>query len=276
MKSTDPWTNFKRIEKFPHKIGLSLSGGAARGAYQMGFWRALQESGISDNVKIITGASVGGINAALMLQNDWEQSKKLWVEAEPQDGFDHLREKPEEGVFGLLKDGIKNGGIRIDGLKKMLREYLDEVKIRHSPIDLGFVVYNLSQRKGEAWFKDQVPNGQLTEYIIAGASLPVFQRHQIGENKYIDGGVYKIMPIEMAFERYDLDLLIGLDVAEASKFMPLLWRSKWRFGDRLMYLRPSQSLPSPINFSRKAREIQLDLGYRDGARVCERLMKLAR
>jgi NTE family protein len=274
MKAADPWSYFKNVEKFPAKLGLSLSGGAARGAYQMGFWRAMLESGLSEQVKIITGASVGGINAALMLQNDWKKSMQLWLEAEPQDGFDHLREKPEQGVIGLLKDGIKNGGIRIDGLKKMLRECLDEEKIRQSPIDLGLVIYNLSQRKGEAWFKDQIPDHQLKEYIIGGASLPVFQRHQIGENKYIDGGIYKIMPIEMAFERHELDLLIGLDVAEASKFMPLLWRSKWRFGERLMYLRPSQSLPSPINFSRKARETQLDLGYQDGAKICGQLLKL--
>jgi hypothetical protein len=33
-------------------------------------------------------------------------------------------------------------------------------------------------------------------------------------------------------------------------------------------------LPSPINFSRKARETQLDLGYQDGAKICGQLLKL--
>jgi hypothetical protein len=66
-------------------------------------------------------------------------------------------------------------------------------------------------------------------------------------------------------------LVIGVDVAEASKFLPEMWNIKQKYGDKLMYLRPSKALPSPLNFSVSARKLQIELGYRDGM---ERLSKL--
>jgi NTE family protein len=249
------------------RLGLSLSGGAARGAYQIGFWRALRENGVMEQVKIITGASVGAINGALMVQDDWEKALSLWTETEPADGFDQLRESPGMGYLGLIQDGLKNRGVRVSGLKKLLYEALNEELIQAAGIDFGLVIFNLSQRRGESWYKDEIPRGLLSDYIIGSASFPAFQAHRIGENKYLDGGMYKILPVDLAFKRHELDLLIGIDVAEASRFLPLLWRSKMKYGERLLYLRPSRLLPSPANFSRQARVDQIDIGYEDGLKA---------
>ena len=40
---------------------IALEGGGARGAYQVGAWRALEEAGIRYNA--VSGTSVGAINA---------------------------------------------------------------------------------------------------------------------------------------------------------------------------------------------------------------------
>ncbi|MBR4616190.1 MAG: patatin-like phospholipase family protein, partial [Kiritimatiellae bacterium] len=45
-------------------IGLVLSGGGAKGAYQAGVWKALVESGVANRIAAISGTSVGAINAA--------------------------------------------------------------------------------------------------------------------------------------------------------------------------------------------------------------------
>ena len=50
------------------EFGLVLAGGGIKGAYQVGVWKALKEVGI--NISAITGASIGSINGALILQND--------------------------------------------------------------------------------------------------------------------------------------------------------------------------------------------------------------
>lgn len=47
------------------EYGLVLEGGGAKGAYQIGVWKALMEYGIK--IKAIAGVSVGALNGALFL-----------------------------------------------------------------------------------------------------------------------------------------------------------------------------------------------------------------
>ena len=58
------------------KQALVLSGGGARGAYQIGVWKALEELNIKCN--IVTGASIGSINGALYTQGALKEAEKLW------------------------------------------------------------------------------------------------------------------------------------------------------------------------------------------------------
>ena len=58
------------------KLGLVLSGGGAKGAYQIGAYRALRKLG--KNPEIITGTSVGAINGLLIVQGDLYKAVKLW------------------------------------------------------------------------------------------------------------------------------------------------------------------------------------------------------
>ena len=44
-------------------VGLVLSGGGAKGAYQIGMLRALEELGISRQISVISGTSIGAFNA---------------------------------------------------------------------------------------------------------------------------------------------------------------------------------------------------------------------
>lgn len=45
------------------KIGLVLAGGGAKGAYEVGVYKALRELELVDNIKVISGTSIGSINA---------------------------------------------------------------------------------------------------------------------------------------------------------------------------------------------------------------------
>ena len=54
---------------------LVLSGGGAKGSYQIGVWKALRELNI--HFDIITGTSSGALNGALMTQNSYHKAKVL-------------------------------------------------------------------------------------------------------------------------------------------------------------------------------------------------------
>jgi predicted acylesterase/phospholipase RssA len=50
----------------PRTLGLVLSGGGARGAFQVGVWERLAEDARFDGPAVLSGTSAGGINAALI------------------------------------------------------------------------------------------------------------------------------------------------------------------------------------------------------------------
>lgn len=63
------------------KLGLVLSGGGAKGAYHVGVIKALQEMGIQ--IDMISGASIGALNAAVLLSAENQQQglnhlEQLW------------------------------------------------------------------------------------------------------------------------------------------------------------------------------------------------------
>ena len=52
------------MTKNHEKTALVLSGGGSRGAYEAGVWQALNELGVE--IDIVTGASVGSLNGAMV------------------------------------------------------------------------------------------------------------------------------------------------------------------------------------------------------------------
>ena len=60
------------------EYGLVLEGGGARGAYQIGAWRALAETGVKFSA--VAGTSVGALNGALICMGDIDKAEHLWRE----------------------------------------------------------------------------------------------------------------------------------------------------------------------------------------------------
>ena len=56
------------------EYGLVLDGGGARGAYQIGAWKALKEAGVRINA--VAGTSVGALNGALICMDDPEKAEQ--------------------------------------------------------------------------------------------------------------------------------------------------------------------------------------------------------
>lgn len=60
------------------KLGLVLSGGGGKGSYEIGVWKYLKEIGLDKKISVISGTSVGGLNAALMGTEDYENAECIW------------------------------------------------------------------------------------------------------------------------------------------------------------------------------------------------------
>ena len=56
---------------------MALEGGGARGAYQIGAWKALTEAGV--HISAVSGTSVGALNGALITMGDVRHAEELWA-----------------------------------------------------------------------------------------------------------------------------------------------------------------------------------------------------
>src|SRR4051794_35827195 len=59
------------------RIGLLFSGGGAKGAYQIGCWKALRALGL-DDFRAIAGSSVGAMNAVLVGTGRLDTAEAVW------------------------------------------------------------------------------------------------------------------------------------------------------------------------------------------------------
>ena len=97
------------------KKAVVLGGGGSRGSYQVGVWKALRE--LDFDYKIVTGTSVGALNGALMVQNDYELAQKMWQKLKTRDVMDVAVTDKIEGrkdltskVSAFISEIVKNGG----------------------------------------------------------------------------------------------------------------------------------------------------------------------
>ena len=61
------------------KIGLVLSGGGGKGAYELGVWKALKELNLNKYISVFSGTSIGAFNAALFAMDDLEKAEKYHI-----------------------------------------------------------------------------------------------------------------------------------------------------------------------------------------------------
>ena len=71
---------------------LVLAGGGARGSYQVGVWRAMME--LDWHPQIITGTSVGSLNGAMFVLDQYETARDMWPVS-----YTHLGCQWENGLF---------------------------------------------------------------------------------------------------------------------------------------------------------------------------------
>ncbi|MBQ8590858.1 MAG: patatin-like phospholipase family protein [Firmicutes bacterium] len=218
------------------KTALVLSGGGSRGAYQAGVWQALREMGIS--IHMVVGTSVGAINGAAIAQNAFEETQELWRRLETAQVFD-------------FSQALQTGGARYTSLKTLLNEKLHEDTIRASAIDFGLVTVEadpLEKFRGRHLWKENIPKGQLIDYILASAScFPAVTPYEIDGNAYIDGGFRDNLPVGMALDR-GADTIIAvklnamgvirqedIDRAKAEGKELIIIESPWDLGNFLIF-----------------------------------------
>lgn len=247
-------------------IGLVLSGGGARGAYQIGVWKAMKKAHVAHQVKKVFGTSVGAINGAAFAQEDFELAEQLWKELHYSKVFHNYNEiaasaeyKPR-AIYRVFVNLIKEKGFNVDPLKELLYKYLNEEKIRNSKIDFGLVVFDVSTLKPKYLKKEDIPNGELIDYVIASATFPLFKAHYIDGVRYLDGGLSDNRPFRFFKNDESIKQAICIDLTTARHFYIKDGNCK---NLKANYIKASRLLGSPLAFDLKKIERNMQLGYSD-------------
>lgn len=251
------------------KYGLVLAGGGAKGAYQLGAWKAMRELGI--DFSAVAGVSIGSINGAFIASGCYNEAVEFWKTASVDKGVNISQElKDPEKLFSLknfpalIKEVIKNGGIDASPTGEFLREYIDEDKVRKSGTDFGMVTFMLSEFAPLEIFVKDIPEGKLIDYLLASSKVPGVSKIGPDDERYLDGGVYDNAPIGL-LRKNGYNRIIVVDISTRKGFGH---RGDFS-GAEMIFIRPydADKLGAAFDFSDEMFERRLRMGYLDTRRV---------
>lgn len=215
--------------------GLVLAGGGAKGSYQVGAYRALRELGW--NPQIITGTSVGCLNAALFVLDKITEAEELWKNLDIHGVLETPTGKTPEELQNFLLDTVRSGGLDLEPLGDVIDKYLDEDAIRAAPVRYGLVMTEMNTLKSRQLPLEQIPYGKLKEYMMASsACFPALRPRTIDGVKYIDGGWRDNMPLDLAANMGATELVavdiegVGYNKPNRTGLPTRVIRSHWDLG----------------------------------------------
>lgn len=244
--------------------GLVLAGGGARGSYQVGVWRALDELGwIAD---VVTGTSVGCLNGAMYVLGQYETARDMWLSIRSSDVME--LPAPGTGLGGLgeaVRQFVAEGGLDVTPLEEIVSRVLDEEALRASPVKFGLVTVEKRGLKPRELSLEEIPVGKVKDYLLASsACFPALRARNIDGVEYLDGGYADNMPAGLA-ARLGAEELVCVDLEGVGITKPnrtglptTLIRSHWELGDIL-------------RFEPDVARRNIELGYYDTMRAFGRL-----
>ncbi len=247
------------------KTAIVLSGGGAKGSYQLGVWKALRELHIKYD--IVTGTSIGALNGVLMCENSYFKAKRIWRKLNLEYLFNELPKSNKEIDILKLFGGnfIKNGGMDIKKIETILEDNVNKRKFYNSKIDFGLITYNFTTKKPLILSKEKIPSNKLIDYLMASATCyPAFKMKEIDGDKYIDGGYYDNLPVELAI-KLGAEFLIIVDLGS-----PGFKKRPSKHIDSIL-IKPKNNISFFLNFDEEAAKINVRFGYNDTLKAFKKL-----
>lgn len=256
------------------EYGIVLEGGGAKGAYQIGAWKALREAGV--RIKGIAGASVGSLNGALICMDDLEKAEDIWKNIE----YSRVMDVSDETIKALKKKDfkalnmqeilnsgfqfIKDGGFDVTPLKNLIAEVVgDESRIRESDRELFAVTYSVSEHKELAVDVKSGEEGSVKDMLLASAYFLAFKNEKLGGKRYRDGGGFNNVPLGVLLDKGYEDIIViriygwGFDSEKVTKIPD---------GANVYHIAPRQDLGGILEFDKKQSRKNMTLGYFDAKR----------
>ncbi len=184
------------------KIGLALSGGAARGLAHIGVLAVLEKEGI--HIDMVAGTSMGAlIGAAYAQGRNTDELKKLAC-------YWGTRRLLLFSDVTLSRAGL----IRGRKIENMLLEIVGDVEFKDLHIPFACVATNIDS--GE---KVVIRHGMVRKGVRASISIPVLLKAVRDEGSYlVDGGLLDQVPVDV-LQEMGADFIIAVNVISNAQLL---------------------------------------------------------
>ena len=215
------------------ELAIVLSGGGAKGAFQVGVLDALIEDKKVD-FDISVGTSTGAIQAAAVAQDDIPRLINFWTSIKKPDDIYRKR----GGKLLSIITG-QPSLYTTAPLKTLLQQSIDEQKIRATGKRLRIGIVNLTNGEFRV-VGENAPN--LADWVYASCAMPfVFppqdSRDALGnDEQWVDGGVRDVTPLDTALNERPRAVLVVRASAPAGPKAPKKYGSLVSIGLRAVYI----------------------------------------
>lgn len=188
-------------------LALVLGGGAARGAFHLGFLHFCEENNIKINA--YSGSSIGAIISA---------SHASGVSAKEQLKIFSSKETKQALKFNFFKNGL----LKIDTKHKIIKELLPIENLEDIPKPVWVNAYDVKTKKLH-YFNE---GNTLMLCMASSALIPIFKPISYNNMYLIDGGLFDNLPIKplenKGYEILTIDLFAKKELKKKYlKFKPL-------------------------------------------------------
>ena len=173
-------------------IGISLSGGGAKGIAHIGVLKALEENGISP--QFVSGTSAGAMVGV------------LYAAGKTPDQILKITKKSSLFKLFTWRGATWRGFADVSYIRDVFELHISADDFGALSKKFYVAAANISQGKGEI-----ISEGKLFDAVIASASMPlVFKPTIMHGDAYIDGGLFNNLPVEPLKEQ--CKTIIGVNV----------------------------------------------------------------
>ncbi|GAK85910.1 phospholipase patatin family [Vibrio ponticus] len=260
------------------KIGLVLSGGGGKGAYEVGVWRAMEQLGLAKDIAAVSGTSVGALNAALFAQGDLTKAENAWLSMKPSDV---LSIDLKGIVAALIKGGIvvspaimsvvktlaMSGVFSRDGLHRIIKEYLDEATVKQRGVPCYVCATKLPLFKATYFSLQEYRQETIEDILLASSAIPIiFPKQVVQGDLYLDGFIRDNTPIKPLVEE-GCNIIIAVMLSR-SDLLPID-----KYPDcKIIPIYPQEHPGGALSFTQSAEKMQR--GYDDAMAVLAPVFEL--
>ncbi len=254
---------------------IALEGGGAKGAYEIGVWKALEQAGVKYNA--VSGTSVGALNGALMTMRDLTRGIACWRDihlnkvmdlgALSEDDVKQMMSGQFENmsltdIFGKALDIVRNRGLDVAPLRAWVREVVDVKRVKESDVQLYISTVSLTDRKGLEVHVNELPEEEICDMLLASAYHPSFRLEKLGGKYYTDGGFVDSLPLHALVEAGYKDII-------AVRIPGIGHERKFKMPDdvNLTVIHSWSDLGHVLNFDSEQARRDIEIGYLDGKRA---------